>query len=286
MADDELDELYAAKPDDFTALRATLASAAKQRGDATAAKRISAARKPTTAAWIVNLLALKNKEAKQRLTDLGERLLAAHTAMDGERIRELSAEQRRLVDELSRAGIEEAELTDPPAALRDDITGTLQAAIADPGLAARLGRLTKAERWSGFGEFGDTTMVFTAIRGKAKPEPEPEQEQRKPAEEKPSDGEREAARQEQQKARAALAAAERAKAEADDALSELQADLAAARLQRDVARRRLQDAERMLAAAEDALTAAGDAYDQAKQASRGAAALVREAKALNRLRDN
>ena len=286
MADDELDELYAAKPDDFTALRATLASAAKQRGDATAAKRISAARKPTTAAWIVNLLALKNKEAKQRLTDLGERLRAAHTAMDGERIRELSAEQRRLVDELSRAGIEEAELTDPPAALRDDITGTLQAAIADPGLAARLGRLTKAERWSGFGEFGDTTMVFTAIRGKAKPEPEPEQEQRKPAEEKPSDGEREAARKEQQKARAALAAAERAKAEADDALSELQADLAAARLQRDVARRRLQDAERMLAAAEDALTAAGDAYDQAKQASRGAAALVREAKALNRLRDN
>ena len=286
MADDELDELYAAKPDDFTALRATLASAAKQRGDATAAKRISAARKPTTAAWIVNLLALKNKEAKQRLTDLGERLRAAHTAMDGERIRELSAEQRRLVDELSRAGIEEAELTDPPAALRDDITGTLQAAIADPDLAARLGRLTKAERWSGFGEFGDTTMVFTAIRGKAKPEPEPEQEQRKPAEEKPSDGEREAARQEQQKARAALAAAERAKAEADDALSELQADLAAARLRRDVARRRLQDAERMLAAAEDALTAAGDAYDQAKQASRGAAALLREAKALNRLRDN
>ena len=286
MADDELDELYAAKPDDFTALRATLASAAKQRGDATAAKRISAARKPTTAAWIVNLLALKNKEAKQRLTDLGERLRAAHAAMDGERIRELSAEQRRLVDELSRAGIEEAELTDPPAALRDDITGTLQAAIADPDLAARLGRLTKAERWSGFGEFGDTTMVFTAIRGKAKPEPEPEQEQRKPAEEKPSDGEREAARQEQQKARAALAAAERAKAEADDALSELQADLAAARLRRDVARRRLQDAERMLAAAEDALTAAGDAYDQAKQASRGAAALVREAKALNRLRDN
>jgi len=41
---------------------------------------------------------------------------------------------------------------------------TLQAAIADPDVASRLGRLTKAERWSGSGEFGDTAMVFTPTR--------------------------------------------------------------------------------------------------------------------------
>jgi len=84
--------------------------------------------------------------------------------MDGDRIRELSAEQRRLVDDVARAAFEEAELADPSAALRDDVTGTVQAAIADPDVAARLGRLTKAERWSGFGEFGDTAMVFTSSR--------------------------------------------------------------------------------------------------------------------------
>ena len=84
--------------------------------------------------------------------------------MDGDRIRALSAEQRRLVDDVARAAFEEAELADPSAALRDDVTGTLQAAIADPDVASRLGRLTKAEQWSGFGEFGDTAMVFTTTR--------------------------------------------------------------------------------------------------------------------------
>ena len=261
MADAELDELYAAKPEDFTALRTKLAGAAKKGGDADAAKRISAARKPTTAAWVVNRLALGDKQVKQRLADLGERLRAAHAEMDGERIRELSTEQRRLVDELARTGFEEAALTGPPAAVRDDVTGTLQAAIADPDVAARLGRLAKAERWSGFGEFGDTAMVFTATRG-AKPKPS------KPVKDEPRDDKR-------AQAHAALAAAERTKAEADDSLSELQADLATARLRQQDARRRLQDAERGLAAAEDA-------YAKAKQASRDAASLVKEAKATLR----
>ena len=69
-----------------------------------------------------------------------------------------------------------------------------------------------------------------------------------------------------------MAAAERVKVDADAALTGLQSDLAAARLRRDDARRRLQDAE-------DALSAAEDAYDKGKQASRDAAAVVKEAKA-------
>src|SRR6202171_272226 len=171
---DELDELYEVKQDEFTALRTKLAAAAKQRGDTDSAKQISAARKPTTAAWVVNRLALRDRDIRTRLSGLGERLKGAHSAMDGDRIRALSAEQRRLVDDVARVAFEEAELADPSAALRDDVTGTLQAAIADPGVASRLGRLTKAERWSGFGEFGDTATVFTVARGgKEKAEPEP-----------------------------------------------------------------------------------------------------------------
>jgi chromosome segregation ATPase len=270
MADSELDELYEAKPEDFTALRTKLAEAAKKRGDADTAKQISSARKPTTAAWVVNRLALSNKDAKKRLTDLGERLRAAHTAMDGDRIRELTAEQRRLVNELTRTALGEAELSGPTAAVRDDVSGTLQAAIADPDVAARLGRLAKAERWSGFGDFGDTATVFTPTR--AKPKPEPKQPPEEPAKKTKRDDEGLAARKQREEARAALAAAEQAKAEADDALSELQTDLAVARLRRDDARKRLQDAERTLTAAEDA-------YDKAKQASREAAVAVKEAKA-------
>jgi hypothetical protein len=261
---DELDELYEVKPEEFTALRTKLAAAAKQRGDADIAKQISAARKPTTAAWVVNRLALRDQDTRTRLAGLGERLKDAHAAMDGDQIRTLSAEQRRLVDDVARAAFEEAELADPSAALRDDVTGTLQAAIADPDVASRLGRLTKAEQWSGFGEFGDTAMVFTSTRKATS--------RKKPTEEPQRDNKRDDKRE---TARAALAAAERAKADADAALTELQSDLAAARLRRDDVRRRLQDAE-------SALIAAEDAYDAGKQASRDAAAVVKEAKAQPR----
>jgi tetratricopeptide (TPR) repeat protein len=261
---DELDELYEVKPEEFTALRTKLTAAAKQRGDADTAKQISAARKPTTAAWVVNRIAIRDPDTRTRLAGLGERLKDAHSAMAGDRIRELSREQRRLVEDVAKAAFEEAELAEPSGALRDDVTSTLQAAIADPDVAARLGRLSKAEQWTGFGEFGDTAMVFTQTR-------RPTTVQEKPAETPKGDEKS----REREKARAALAEAERAKADADAALGELQSDLATARLRRDDARRRLKDAE-------DALAAAEDAYDKGKQASRDAAAVVKAAKAARR----
>jgi hypothetical protein len=266
MADDALDTLYAAAPEDFTALRTKLAGEAKKRGDADAAKQISAARKPTAAAHVVNVLALNDASVRERLTDLGERLRTAHAEMDGERIRELTAAQRSLIDELVQDAFQGQR---PSAALRDDVVATLQAAVADPDVAARLGRLAKAEQWSGFGGFGDSAIV---VSPKAKPKKAPKEkapegnapEAKAPASKDKRDGTREA--------RAAVAAAEHAKSEADDALAELQSDLATARLRRDDAKRRLQDAEEALAAAEDA-------YEKGKQASREAGAAVKAAKA-------
>lgn len=262
----DLDTLYAAALADFTPLRTNLAAEAKKRGDAEAAKRIASARKPTNAAHVVNVLVLNDPRVRGRLTDLGERLRAAHAGMDGAVIRELTAEQRRLIDELAKAAFTESGVN-ATAALRDDVTSTLQAAIADPEVAARLGRLTKAEQWSGFGEFGDTAIVFKPTR---KPSSKEAKDKQEPTGKPPDDQDTAKGRRLQQ-ARAELAAAERAKADADEALDELQSDLATARLRRDDARRRLNDAE-------SALTAAEDAYEQAKQASREAANLVKEAK--------
>lgn len=262
MTDDELDELYWIKPADFTAARSRLTAAATDRGDAAAAKQISASRKPTTAAWAVNRLALSRSKAKQRLTELGERLRAAHAAMDGERIRELSAEQRRLIDELTRAAFEAAEVADPSAALREDVTGTLQAAIADPDLAARLGRLAKAQRWSGFGDFGVTATVSSAAHGA----------NRKADRDRPDDhGDREPAGEQLERARETLAAAKRAKSEADAALSERYTELTSARWRHQEARKGLDKAKRELDAAEDA-------HDKARQASRDAAKRVKAAR--------
>ncbi|AFM19777.1 hypothetical protein Mycch_5091 [Mycolicibacterium chubuense NBB4] len=262
--EEKLDELYSARPEDFTALRTELARTARKAGDAEAAKRIGASRKPTTAAWVVNLLALRG-DARSALGELGSQLRDAHAAMDGEAIRALTAQQRKLVDDLARSGFRTAGLAEPSAALRDDVTATLQAAIADPAVAGRLGRLTKAEQWSGFGEFGFTAAVSAEKKAKAAPKTAPEPGRRPPPE---RTGEADRRRRE---ARAALAAAERAKAEADGAIRELQADLATARL-------RHQDARRRLADAEAALTAAEDAYDAAKRTGHDAAGAVKAAR--------
>ena len=266
MADDELDSLYSVEPEAFTARRTELVAAAKKRGDDAAAKRISAARKPTTAAWIVNRLALTDKDVKRRLADLGDRLRAAHAEMDGERIRELSAEQHRLIGKLARAAFQAAEAKQPSSAVRDDVTSTLQAAVADPDVTARLGRLAKAERWSGFGSFGDAAPVFTAAsKGKG----ESERSRPQPAKQPPRET---AAQRRLEKLNAAVAAAERDKAGADATLEERQGERDAARQHRDEARAALQRAERKLNSAEDK-------FEKAKRASRAAAELVKEAKA-------
>ncbi|WP_163766010.1 hypothetical protein [Mycolicibacterium parafortuitum] len=249
--DDVLDQLYSATPEEFTALRGTLAAAAKKDGDTDAARRISGCRKPTTAAWVVNRLAITGT-ARSELAELGSKLRQAHSSMDGDAIRALTAEQRALVDRLTRTALAGADLSTPSGALRDDVTATLQAAIADPEVAERLGRLTKAERWSGFGEFGFSAAVAPAPRKTAPKSSVPKPDGRAAA-------------------RAELAAAEHARAQADAALSELQADLAAARLRHD-------DAKRRLATAEQALSTAEKAYADGKQVSRDAADAVRKAK--------
>ena len=259
MADQELDRLYAAPPEEFTALRTELAAAAKKRGDAAAAKTISAARKPTTAAWVVNRLVHVDAQACDRLRDLSEQLRAAHNEMDGDRIRALSAEQRLLVDHLTKAAVRAAELTSPSAALRDDVSATLQAAIADPEVAARLGRLVKAERWSGFG-FGESTIVSGTSRKpvlkSAVKEPEKPAQRTRPERGTAAETRRAARKRELESARAAMAEARRAKSASDETQVRRHQELAAAKTRHQEAQRALHNAAKAL---EDAQAAYADA---------------------------
>jgi hypothetical protein len=263
-ADDDIEQLYGVKPEDFTALRTTLAAAAKKRGDTEDAKQIAAARRPTTAAWVVNTLVRSDGTARHRLSELSERLRAAHASMDGTRIRELSAAQRKLIDELVRAGFAATGLSDPSAALRDDVTGTLQAAIADPEISARLGRLSKAERWSGFGEFGSTTAVV-APRRSAEHEPEP------PVAAGPTKAEVNAARRRRAVAEAEAEAAQLAHSAAVE-------DLELRRTKLNTARRRYEKLLESLTAAERELNAADADHGSAERAVQDAADRVETAK--------
>jgi hypothetical protein len=267
MADEELDSLYEVAPKEFTAQRARLAAAAKQRGDDAAAKRISATHKPTTAAWIINRLALRHADTRQRLADLGERLRAAHKAMNGGRIRDLSAEQHKLIDELTRTALHEADLTQPSATVREDLTSTLQAAIADPQISKRLGRLTRPEQWSGFAAFGDAAPESIETEsGTAQRQSTPVRKGRAK-----QSAEESAQRRRREKLGAAVATAERVKAEADELVAQRQAHRDAAQQRRDAAAKELRVAERELRGAEKD-------YDKAQQAGRAAAEAVAEAK--------
>ncbi len=146
-------ELYGADPQEFTDRRKALAAAAKASGDAAAARQITALRKPTRAAWVVNRLARADRGAPDRLADLSAALRAAEEAKDGPRLRELSAARGPLIDTMTSRALAAADVPDPPAGLRDEVSATLTAALADPQVAAGFaaGTLTRAAEWAGFG---------------------------------------------------------------------------------------------------------------------------------------
>jgi hypothetical protein len=193
LLEDAKAELYEADPDGFTARRQELADGAREAGQPAVAKQIAALRKPTRSAWVVNRLVRSDPEVRSRLDALGADL---REAADGARLRELTTARSRLVDELTRAAL--ASLPASPAALREEVTATLDAAIADPEVAGRLGSLARAEKYAGFG-----TINF------APPAPAPVREPKDPAE---AAAERAARRQQK------IHDAERDLADADGAL--------------------------------------------------------------------
>jgi hypothetical protein len=173
LIDEATRDLYALAPDDFMARRAELADHALKNGDAAAAQAITKLRKPTAGAWIVNALVLGDPSIVDQLTELGERLRDAQDALDAGRLRELSGERRNLVSRLTSDAFRLAGRKQPPAALRDEVTGTFDAAIADADVAARLGTLQRAEQWSGFGFLPTGAPELTLVRGGRDDSPKP-----------------------------------------------------------------------------------------------------------------
>ena len=151
-------ELYTSDPADFTGRRAALAAGARSSGDAPSARAIAALRKPTRSAWVVNRLVRADPDVPSRLAALGSDLRAAEEALDGRRIRELSQQRRELIRELTRQALAEAGQRSAPASLQEEVSATLDAALADPQVARDLaeGRLLRAVERAGFG-FGDAS---------------------------------------------------------------------------------------------------------------------------------
>jgi len=224
-------ELYTADPDGFTARRTELAERARDAGEPAAAKKITALRKPTRSAWVVNRLVRSDPGVRSRLASLAADL---RDASDGGRLRELTGARAQLVDELTRAAL--ASVPAPPAAMREEVTATLDAAIADPEVAANLGTLVRAAQYAGFGAFAAAPPVAAPRKTKAPPEPAAEREARR--REKIKEAERALAEADRD-----LESAVSAERDLEDSVRRLEAELADLRQRLAEARRRSYRAE-------------------------------------------
>ena len=136
-------DLYALPPEQFTAARD---AAAKQD------KALKELRRPTVSAWVVNTLVRRDRALLDDLLALGAELSRAQAAGQGDLLRELGEQRRRQVPAVvDRA----AALVDRPLspAVRAEVVGTLEAALADPASAEAVtsGRLVRALEFAGFG---------------------------------------------------------------------------------------------------------------------------------------
>jgi DNA repair exonuclease SbcCD ATPase subunit len=267
---DAVAELYSSDPDEFVQRRGALVARARAAGQAPVAKQIAGLRKPTRSAWIVNQLVRAVPGVASELTSLGEELRAAQGSLDGEALRELSRRRRELVESLVRQAFTAAGLHAPPAGVRDEVTATLGAALADPQVAGQLatGALERAVHSEGFGSAGPPALTLVkgtgggaATRGAGpsrtsrtprtpRTEPAPPADRARAERERAERerAERERAEREHRR-RAAIAEAEQAAAEADraaatatEAEQELEATVQRLEVQLADARRDLADA--------------------------------------------
>ncbi|TYP82869.1 hypothetical protein [Blastococcus xanthinilyticus] len=295
------DELYAVPPEEFIALRKERQDAARADGDKALAKQIGALPKPSTPAWVCNLLVRAHRAEIEGLVELGDLLREAQDNLAGDELKALDVQRRQLLTALTRRARAVAYDAGHPVstAVATQVEETLRAAMSDPeaGEALLSGRLTAPMSYSGMGELTGRPKLRlvpppqpaaepqraparrTAPKG---PEAEPAAERRRREQE---ERQRAAEEKRQRELAEAQAAAEEASAAADEAESVL------AEHQRQVAElagRRAELAARVEELADqlaDAERAAADAASALKREERRRAAAERDATDAAEARD-
>lgn len=163
-------ELYGVPLAEFTGRRAALARAAKQEGGAELARTIGGLRKPTTSAWVVNMLARHRPELVDEVAALGDELRDAQDALDAPRLRDLGKQRSALVRRASDEAVALAQElgTAASAAVREEVAQTLHTAMIDADASALVasGTLVKPLSVAGWGleEGGDVIAFPTAVQ--------------------------------------------------------------------------------------------------------------------------
>jgi hypothetical protein len=275
------DELYGLVPGNFTSTRDARAADARRSGDRELAAAIKALKRPTTSAWLVNLLVRGRPEQVVELLDLGSAMRDAQEQLAGDELRRLSQRRRQVISGLTKAAralARDVEQTISEEAERE-LETSLEVALADPvaGETARSGRLTAALRLSGLGSLDLAGAVASPPdTGAVRPGSRRTRGGR-------ADEDLGAQRQNRQRAELALLEAEAAAIAAQETVAELARRVSAAREELRRVREAVGDLQAQLVhlQTEDAAAAA-----EVRQAERTGEAADRSARAAERRADH
>ncbi|WP_280398954.1 hypothetical protein [Nocardia carnea] len=276
--DEVADDLYGRPPGEFVAARDEQVKAARAAGDKHLAAEIAALRKPTVAAWTVNMLVRAAPEEVAALLRLGEQLRTAQRELSGAQLRSLTRQRRQVVDALAeRAGEIAAEHGHPvTAAVLRQVGETLTAALADPEVAGRVraATLASAASYAGFGPVGPDLAVVRDEQEKSEGRPEPGSRGRKaPAKRSETGGSKEEQRRAREAEKRRVREQEKLRAAVERARTALEAAEASARQAAEDLRR----SEQRVAQLREDLAAAEEQHSFARRADRAARSRVRSA---------
>jgi hypothetical protein len=274
------ERLYAGSAEEFTEER----NAAAKGVEKELAAQIKKLKKPSVAAWAVNLLVRSETEQIDSVLELASSLRAAAEALDGDELRALTRQRRQLTSALATAARSHARdagvrLTGPVV---DQVEGMLTAAMLDPVAAqvVRTGRVVTAFTSTGVSDLDVASVLAVPgaldVQATARPATDAVEDDGPPdLHVVPDDG-------------AKRAAAEDALEQAEQHLAEAEAELAeAGRGVDDLNARRLQlqgeaeELRRRLAAIEDEVDEVDDELEEATEAREDAEAVLREAESVH-----
>lgn len=269
------DDLYALGTAEFTAARDRMVAQLRAE-DKDLAAQVKALRKPTVAAWVVNLFVRREAGQVEQLLDLGAALRDAQSSLDGAELRALSRQRRQVTAAMatsarSLAAGEGQRLTQ---SVTDQVEATFTSALLneDAATALRSGMLVTPVVVSGVDQVDLTGAVALpeALGFAAPPREEPQPTER-PVLRLVPDPERRT--RERRQAKEALVAADRALARAQRAqratqrrVDDLEARTLRVRSEIDEVRRRLAELESEAEEVEDELGEAEEERDEADAA--------------------
>jgi hypothetical protein len=165
---DEAEALYGLPLAEFTSSRDARVKALRS-PDRELSDQVKALKKPSLAAWVLNLLVRREPDQVAQLISLGASLREAASSLDGAQLRELTRQRRQLTAAVTTVARRHAlaEGHKVTESVADEVEATLTAAMLDTGAAAavRSGLLVRAFSTTGLGDLdaGSYVAVDEAI---------------------------------------------------------------------------------------------------------------------------